>query len=249
MRIFCVVAYKGTNYYGWEKQPNQITIQGEIEKAISRILNTPISIQASGRTDAGVHAKGQTFHFDIEESKYNCDELMYRVNCVLPNDIKIISMEVLKDENFHSRFSAKSKEYEYRLSLSAKNPFRFEECWQLKTNDFDLGLFKEALMKFVGKHCFLNFTSKEEDQDGFIREIFNIEVGFDSENDEIVVIFIGTGFMRYQIRFMIGTAVAIASNKEKLEYIDEKLNDIENRSISAYKGQPQGLCLMKVNYQ
>ena len=129
MRVFCVVAYKGTKYYGWEKQPEQITIQEEIEKALSQILNTPISIYGSGRTDAGVHAKGQTFHFDIEEVKYSETELIYRVNCVLPASIKITSLKYLNDDNeLHARFSAISKEYQYRISLNAKNPFRYDEC-------------------------------------------------------------------------------------------------------------------------
>ena len=249
MRVFCVVAYKGTKYYGWEKQLEQITIQEEIEKAISQILNTPINIYGSGRTDAGVHAKGQTFHFDIEEEKYPASELMYRINCVLPASIKILSLEYLEDSEFHSRFSAVSKEYQYRISLNAKNPFRYDECWMLKTKDFNMDLFKQAMTKFVGQHNYINFTSKEEDKDGFIREIYAINVGFDRENDEIIVDLCGNGFMRYQIRYMVGTAVAIAMKKEELSYIDDLLNYKGKRTITVYKGHPQGLYLMKVNYK
>ena len=250
MRVFCIVAYKGTKYYGWEKQPNQISVQEEIEKAISQILNTPISIYGSGRTDAGVHAKGQTFHFDVEEIKYDRDEFKYRVNCVLPASIKIIYVAYMSEaSDFHARFSAISKEYQYRISLNAKNPFRYDECWMLKTNEFDMDLFKQAVAKFVGKHNFINFTSKEEDKDGFVREIFSINVGFDDENEEIVVDLCGNGFMRYQIRYMVATAVAVAMKKEDLSYIDERLNNVSKRSITSYKGHPQGLYLMKVNYK
>ena len=249
MRVFCVVAYKGTNYYGWEKQVGQVSVQGEIEKAIGKILNTEINIYGSGRTDAGVHASGQTFHFDINETKYEASELMYRINCVLPIDIKLVSLEYLKEDDFHSRYNAKSKEYQYRLSLSAKQPFRYDVCWLLKTKEFDMDLFKEALNKFEGQHNFQNFTSKEEDKDNFIREIYSINVGFDGENDEIFVNFVGNGFMRYQIRYMVGTAVAIATKKEKMSFIDDKLKDTKIRSIVSYKAQPQGLCLVKVNYK
>ena len=249
MRVFCVVSYKGTKFYGWEKQVGQITVQEEIEKAIGQILNTEITIYASGRTDAGVHAKGQTFHFDIDEAKYPEDELMYRINCVLPATIKILSLEYLKDTEFHARFSAVSKEYQYRISLNAKNPFRYDVCWMLKSNDFDMDLFKATMAKFVGKHNFKNFTSKEEDKDDFIREIYAINVGFDGENEEIVVDLKGNGFMRYQIRFMVGTAVAIAMHKEELLYIDERLDNAGKRSITSHKGHPQGLYLMKVNYK
>ena len=250
MRVFCIVAYKGTKYYGWEKQPNQVTVQEEIEKAISQIMNTPITIYGSGRTDAGVHAKGQTFHFDIDEEKYEQDEFKYRINCVLPASIKIVFLTYMHDYGeFHARFSARNKEYQYRISLNAKNPFRYDECWMLKTNDFNVELFKQALDKFVGQHNFINFTSKEEDKEGFIREIYSFNVSFDGENDEIVVDVCGNGFMRYQIRYMVGTAVAIAMHKEDLSYIDERLNNVSKRSITAYKGHPQGLYLMKVNYK
>ena len=250
MRVFCIVSYKGTNYFGWERQVEQVSIQGEIEKAISQLFNMSIIIYGSGRTDAGVHAYGQTFHFDVEESKYEEEELKYRLNCILPVDIKINSLRFLKDdEEFHSRYSAVSKEYQYRLSLNAKNPFRYEYAWLLKTNDFDVELFKEALSKFVGKHSFINFTSKEEDKDNYIREIYSINVGFDEENEEILVNFVGSGFMRYQIRFMIGTAVNVAMKKEELSYIDDKLNNTKERAIVPYKGQPQGLYLVKVNYK
>ena len=249
MRVFCVVSYKGNKFYGWEKQVGQITVQEEIEKAISQILNIPITIYGSGRTDAGVHAKGQTFHFDIEESKYSEDELMYRINCVLPATIKIESSAYLSDCDFHARFSAISKEYQYRISLNAKNPFRYDVCWMLKTNDFDMDLFKAAMSRFIGKHNFINFTSKEEDKDNFIREIYAINVSFDRENDEIVVDLNGNGFMRYQIRFMVGTAVAIAMHKEELSYIDDRLDVNGKRSITSHKGHPQGLYLMKVHYK
>ena len=112
-----------TEHYGWEKQIGQDSVQEQIEKAIGKILNTEINIYASGRTDAGVHASGQTFHFDINEKKYEASELMYRINCVLPVDIKLTSLEYLDNEEFHSRYNAKSKEYQYRLSLSAKQPY------------------------------------------------------------------------------------------------------------------------------
>ena len=249
MRVFCVVAYKGTNYYGWEKQIGQNSVQAELEKAIGKILNADINIYGSGRTDAGVHASGQTFHFDTKEEKYSADELMYRINCVLPVDIKLVSLEYLKDEEFHSRYSAKSKEYQYRISLNAKQPFRYDVCWLLKTNDFDKQLFEQAIKKFIGKHNYQNFTSKEEDKDGFVREIYEIKVGFDGENEEITVNFVGNGFMRYQIRYMVGTAVAVATKKEKMSFIDDRLKESKIRSIVSYKAQPQGLCLVKVNYK
>lgn len=248
MRLFCVCSYKGTNYFGWERQNDKKTIQGEIEKAIGQILNREISIFGSGRTDAGVHAFGQTFHFDIDECHYSLNELLYRINCVLPQDIKILSIEE-KDIDFHARYDVKRKTYCYNLSLHAKDPFKYETYWLIKINEFDYDLFNEACHKFVGRHNFINFTSKEEDKDDFFREIYEINPVFDRENGAIHVTFIGNGFMRYQIRFMMGTIVAIATKKEDISYIENKLKNVSSRSITIYKGQPQGLTLVSVNYK
>ncbi len=248
MRVFCVVRYKGTNYYGWEKQVGQISVQEVLETAISKILNQPITIYGSGRTDAGVHAEGQTFHFDIEEEKYNEDELKYRLNCVLPNDIEIKELKYLKKE-IHARFDAINKEYRYHLSLNAKDPFLYEFAWLLKTNTFDEELFISSLKQFEGKHNFINFTSKEEDKDNFIREIYSINVTTNEKHDDFIISLVGNGFMRYQIRFMIGTAVNIAIGKEDKNYIIDKLNNVEKRAIVVHKAPSQGLTLFKVNYK
>ena len=250
MRVFCVVAYKGTRYSGWEKQTDELTIQGEIEKNISQIFNKDITIYASGRTDAGVHALGQTFHFDVDEVKYDENDLMYHLNVMLPADIQILSLKYLPEgSDFHARFSATSKVYQYRIGLNSKNPFRYDRAWMLKSKDFDEELFKAALSKFVGVHNFKNFTSKEDDKDNYIREIYEINCDFDRENEEYVITLTGNGFMRYQIRFMLGSAVAIANKKEELSYIDNLLDSDKKRSICSYKGHPQGLYLVKVNYK
>lgn len=246
MRIFCIVSYKGTNYSGWEKQVGQLGIQEVIEKAISKILNQEINIYASGRTDAGVHARGQTFHFDVDECKYEPLDLMYRINCLLPDDIKIHQLKFLQNNEFHARFDAKNKEYHYVLKLEAKDPFSYEFAWLLKTDEFDKKLFKQAIKLFEGEHNFINFTSKEEDKDNFQRTIYHADVI--DRADELEVVFVGSGFMRYQIRFMVGTAVEVAMKKEPIEYVENKLNNTNIRSIVPYKGQPQGLVLVKVTY-
>ena len=249
MRIFCIVSYNGGHYYGWEKQIGQISIEEVIEKVLSKLYDQEINIYASGRTDAGVHAYGQTFHFDVDNPRYDEKDLMYRMNAMLPMDICIQKIEFLKDENFHARFSATEKIYEYRFSLNNKNPFRYELVYPLSSSNFDETIYKQALAKFIGKHNFINFTSKEEDLDNFIREIFKIEVSFDGENNEFVTRISGDGFMRYQIRYIIGTSLAVACQKEDIGFIDNKLNETKIRSISNYKAPAQGLYLVEVKYK
>ena len=145
MRLFACVSYKGTNYQGWQKQKSAPTVQSEIEKVLSKILNTEINIYASGRTDAGVHANHQYFHFDIDKD-VDIDRLMYSTNCLLPKDIKINFLKRV-DDDFHARFSAKKKEYKYIVNLKGNNPFNYELNAEMYL-DVDDNLLKESLNLF-----------------------------------------------------------------------------------------------------
>ena len=243
MRIKGCVAYKGTRYNGWQKQVDEITIQGEIEKVLSQIFNTPISIFGSGRTDAGVHAFGQCFHFDIDKDEYDLDKLMYSMNMMLEDDIQILSLEKASD-NFSARYDVKGKTYLYKIRFKSKDPFESEYAY-LYPMKINIDLFKTAMYLFVGEHDFKNFTSKEEDKNNFIREIFYIDVI--EKSDGLDVYFTGNGFMRYMIRFLVGTAINVANGKESLEYILNKLDCME-RNIVSYKAPPQGLYLKEVIY-
>lgn len=245
MRVFGKVSYKGSNYQGWQKQANAPTIEEEIEKVLSKILNTPINIYGSGRTDAGVHAYGQTFHFDISKD-VDLGKLQYSCNCLLPDDIYIKSMEVV-DESFHARYSAKKKIYQYVIHFHARDVFNndlkatiLEKC--------DIDILKQSLSLFVGKHNFANFTSKEEDEDNFIREIYEINTIYDEKNNDFIITFIGNGFMRYMIRFIVGTCIAISQKKEDISFIEERLDASSIRNIVSYKAPSEGLYLVDVIY-
>jgi len=123
MKLLAIVEYLGTSYHGWQKQINANSVQEEIEKVLSQILNTEINIYGSGRTDAGVHAKGQTFHFEVNK-EVDLAKLLYTSNMLLPNDIHIKEMKEV-DNDFHARYSAKKKVYEYLINRGDKNPFIF----------------------------------------------------------------------------------------------------------------------------
>ena len=243
MRILGVCSYKGTNYYGWQKQVGFVSVQSTIEEVLSKVYDSPINITGSGRTDAGVHALRQYFHYDANKEK-DLKQLCYAMNKMLPEDIKILSLEVV-DDSFHSRYSAKKKIYEYRILLKNKDPFQ-DDLAYVYPMDFDIALFKEALNKFVGKHNYQDFTSKEEDEGGFVREIYKINV-IKNDND-IKVKFVGNGFMRYQIRNMIGAAISVANKKESLDFIDNHLKHTTIREIVAYKAPASGLYLVDVLY-
>ena len=243
MRVRGVCSYKGTNYYGWQKQVGFVSVQSTIEEVLSKVYDAPITITGSGRTDAGVHALKQYFHYDTNKEK-DLKQLCYALNKMLPEDIKILSLEVV-DDDFHSRYNAKKKVYEYRIVLKNKDPFQDELAF-VYPMEFDFDLFKNALYKFVGKHNYQDFTSKEEDEGGFVREIYEINV-IKNDND-IKVRFVGNGFMRYQIRNMIGAAISVANKKETLDFIDYHLKEDKKREIISYKSPANGLYLVDVVY-
>ena len=244
MRILGVCSYRGTNYYGWQKQVGFVSVQSTIEEALSKVYDAPINITGSGRTDAGVHAIRQYFHFDIEKEK-DLKQLAYSLNKMLPEDIKIVSFEEVAND-FHARYNAKRKIYEYRIVLKNKDPF-LDQLAYVYPMEFDYELFKIALDKFVGQHNYQDFTSKEEDEGNFIREIYAIKV-YKNGND-VFVTFEGNGFMRYQIRNMIGAALSVANKKESLDFIDYHLKEDKKRKIISYKAPANGLYLVDVLYK
>lgn len=243
MKILAKVAYKGTNYQGWQKQTNQLTIQDNIENVLSKILNTEAPITGSGRTDAGVHAKGQYFTFEVKKD-VDLDRLRYSVNCLLPKDIHIISFKEVSDD-FHARYSAKEKHYSYTIQTGENNPFTNELSYNY-LGELDYPRLCIALNEFNGTHNFQDFTSKEEDLDNFIR---TVRVETAKGGNMIRIDFYGPGFMRYMIRFMVGAAIAVAEKREKLEFISSHLQDDKNREIINYKAPSEGLILEDVMYE
>ncbi len=243
MRFLAVVSYDGTNYFGWQIQPNLVTVQEEIEKAISKILNTPTKIYGSGRTDTGVHAYNQTFHFDSDKIT-DIDKFRYSLNCVLPKDIYVKSITKVADD-FHARFSAKEKEYMYLLNNTGEYDVFNRRYMNQFPQHLDKDLIKQGALLFNGKHDFKNFTAKEEDEDNFIRTINDLSVVY--ENGCYIFIFKGDGFMRYMVRMIVGTLLELGLHKIDLDYIKEKLES-DKRDPVPFRADAHGLYLNKVKY-
>lgn len=242
MRLLCVVKYVGTNYKGWQKQSHLPSIQQEIETILERIFSKQIIIYASGRTDAGVHALGQTFHFDIDEN-IDIVKLQYSLNRLLPKDIHIVSIKKVSND-FHARFSSVSKEYLYIINNGEEDPFMNEYCYNYFHN-LDVSLLEACSKIFIGEHCFQNFTSKPQDDWGFIRTISSIKIN--KKGNLIYIDFIGNGFMRYMVRNIVGALIKVSSGSLSIEDI-KKILISKNRQIAPFKVPATGLYLNKVNY-
>lgn len=244
MRIRLDISYDGHNFKGFQRQIKERTVQQEIETVLSRIFNTDIVISASGRTDAGVHALKQVVTFMPNKEVSDLALLRYSLNRMLPNDIHVNAIQFV-DDSFHPRLHALLKTYKYILNMGEANPFYENYRYEFKRK-LDVNKVLEAKELFVGEHNFKNFTTKEEDNHDYVRTINSIDVKQDEDVLEITLI--GNGFMRYMVRMIVGTLIAIGIGKEDKNFIINKLVDT-NRMPVIYKAPPQGLYLVDVKYE
>lgn len=242
MRIRLDISYDGHNFMGFQRQPELRTVQGEIERVLTKIFNKETVITAAGRTDAGVHALNQVVTFEPNR-EIELNRLRYSLNCLLPNDIHVNEIREVSDD-FHPRQSATSKVYRYLINVGEANPFYENYRYEFKRK-LNLDKMIEASKLFVGTHDFKNFTTKKEDLKNFVRTIYSLEI-MQKEN-EITIEIKGDGFMRYMVRMIVGTLIMIGLGKENNDFIIERLNT-DDHNVVIYKVPGNGLYLVKVNY-
>ncbi len=237
--IRLTIEYDGTAYHGWQYQPNRKTVQGEIEKALKRLFGVRVRVAGAGRTDAGVHALGQVASFKIE-SKMPARSLKDALNGNLPRDILVKAAAPAADD-FHARYDARSKVYEYTIWLG-RSPIRRGYVWELKYR-LDLILVKRGLAEFLGRHDFTNFSVAREKED----RVCNItKTVLKRRGKEIVLQIEGDRFLHKMVRMMVGFVVDIGRGRLGPEIAREmfKANFKKNYLVAP----PQGLNLVRVKY-
>lgn len=243
MRIKAVVEYDGSNFVGYQIQNEGRTIQAEIQKAIEKITRVPTPIVASGRTDALVHAKGQVFHFETTMD-LTFAQWKKAINSYLPEDIHILSCEEVPSD-FHARYSAIAKHYEYILSLDEYSPIERKYVYQL-CRYLNVNSMQKAAKLFVGEHDFRNFCANDEEETkSFVRTITFFEIH--SVEKRIHFNLIGNGFLRYEVRMIIGTLIALALGQINEQYILDKLSG-KSKDPVPYRAPGEGLYLVDVTY-
>lgn len=246
MRVVLLCRYDGSGYHGFQIQPNNNTIQEEIEKALKKICKKDIRIYMSGRTDSGVHAYGQVLHFDTALNIPNvawCKAL----NANLPKDIRIFSA-TQTEEDFHVRYNSIEKTYHYKLYLGREvDPFLLNYVGQ-HSYKFDFEKAKEVLEYFKGEHDFSSFCSKNSSVEDKVRTIYSFTMERDKANPKIINFDIcGNGFLYNMVRIIIGTVQDVAMGKYEAEYIKEILEKKE-RMYAGPKADATGLYLKEVIY-
>ncbi len=237
------ICYDGTRYRGWQRIPGvDATIQGKLEKTLSRILEEPIEIAGSGRTDAGVHALGQVANFHCE-STMSSDEILELLRRYLPDDIGIYSCRDVS-ERFHARLNAVEKTYRYRI-WNSNAPCVFERRYTAKIEEpLDLEKMKEAAKFLEGSHDFSAFCANPKMKKSTIRNIRNISV--EELGNEVWITVTGNGFLYHMMRILVGTLVEVGRGERSAETIPQLF--AARREQAGFLMPASGLCLMEVTY-
>ena len=241
MRVLLKISYLGTNYHGWQVQPNGITVQETLQDALEKLYQTRPALTGCSRTDSGVHAKEFYCHFDTE--KYIPENnIINALNTMLPNDISVLGCEFVEDD-FHARYSSKGKEYIYQIyNAQTPNPFLYETSWHINRK-LDIIKMNKFANDLIGKHDFIAFSSSGRTVTDTVRTVEYCTV--ETNNDIITIKVRADGFLYNMVRIIVGTLVDVSDGKidvnSAMEIIESK-----DRSLAGFTAPPKGLFLNRV---
>lgn len=245
-RVRLRIAYRGTRYHGWQTQPGCATVQGEILRALARVLALPVeelTLQGASRTDAGVHALAQTAHFDHHSDR---DEWTFvrGINALTPDDITILRAEEVS-EDFDARRSTGGKIYRYQIwNHRFPHPLHTEDMWHV-LHPLDLDRMRQAAEKLIGEHDFAGFRAADCEVPTTTRHIRRVEL---EQDGPLITLWVeGNAFMKYMVRIITGTLMAVGRGQLSPEVIDQMIAT-GNRQLGGPTAPPHGLTLMHIFY-
>lgn len=242
MRYFITFSYDGTAYHGWQIQPHSLSVQEELQKAMSILLRKPMEVVGAGRTDTGVHARKMVAHFDYDE-EVDCPQLVYKLNKLLPRDIAVQQVEPVA-EDMHARFSAKSRTYHYFVHMG-KNPFLRSYSWQVYGNiDFELmNQAASVLMEYKDFTSFSKVNTDTKTNDCTITEAHWDRVG----EDQWCFIITANRFLRNMVRAIVGTLMEVGRGRMTIEQL-RRVIDAKDRCCAGDSVPGNALFLVQVKY-
>ena len=244
-RIKLIIAYDGTDFCGWQLQPNLRTVQGELEKSIARVTGSPVRVHGSGRTDSGVHALGQIAHFDVED-RFASVLWQRALNSLLPDDVTVLQA-IPVSSDFHSRYNAVHKTYTYTLWLENNFflPWRRHYVW--KCGPLDFKAIDKGMQYFLGEHDFSSFQNTGTLIKSTVRTIHDFKRYPGQNAQEMVLEICGSGFLKQMVRNITGCLVTIGRGKAKPECV-RSLLQMKDRTAAPATAPAQGLCMAGVYY-
>ena len=241
-RYFLQLSYNGTRYFGWQKQPNAISVQEVIEKALSTVLRAEIAVVGAGRTDTGVHASFYVAHFDVSNEIAEPEKLMYHLNRFLPGDIAIQKIWKVGND-LHARFSAISRTYKYFIS-TVKDPFQTETSFQY-TGFLDVEKMNEAALVLYEYQDFTSFSKLHTDVKTNNCKIFQAE--WKTENNQLVFTIKADRFLRNMVRAIVGTLLEVGKGKITVDDF-RKIIERQDRRAAGTSAPAHGLFLVDIEY-
>lgn len=243
MRIALGVEYDGSLFNGWQAQPQQRTIQTSLEKAISQVADHPVTVNAAGRTDAGVHALNQVVHFDTDAQRINRSWLL-GINSNLPHDIAVNWVQPVSDE-FHARFSAQQRRYRYLLlNRMSRSAIQHRRMWWFY-KPLDLEKMQQAAGLLLGQHDFSALRARECQAKSPIKTLDIIDIS--RRDDCISVDVVARSFLHHMVRNIMGILTTVGEGKRPVDWVTEVLAS-KDRDQAGVTAPPQGLYLTDVRY-
>ena len=237
------LAYDGTNFHGWQVQPQLRTVQGELEAAFGKLFNHDVAVTGSGRTDAGVHAHGQVANIETERTM-DAEAVLRGANALLPDEIRILSVEEVSAE-FHARRSARSKTYRYRIwRLPIVSPFEVRYVYAFRY-PLDESTVDRGTSCFIGTHDFTSFCATSTEIEDRTRTIY--EARWTRYEKEWIFEIRGNGFLQYMVRTIIGTLLEIGQGRISLEQLPV-IFEARDRRAAGPTAPASGLHLIRVEY-
>jgi tRNA pseudouridine38-40 synthase len=249
MNYRLLLQYDGTGFHGWQIQANLRTVQGELTRVLSLLDNRDVTVHGSGRTDAGVHAAGQVANVHLQR-EISPDRLRSAINGNLEADVRVLSVEIVPDE-FHARFSAIGKTYRYRVV----NGYVMCPFWRLhalhESRKLDIEKMHRCGKLFIGEHDWTGFSAADSDAESRVRTLTELNVAqrADELSHSALIEFTvsADGFLRYMVRSIVGTLLAVGRNEIDEETVKRAIQE-GNRSLAGPTAPAQGLTLMQVHY-
>lgn len=243
MRIACGIEYNGARYYGWQRQPGSVTVQGAVEKALSCVANHPVQVFCAGRTDSGVHATAQVIHFDTDAKRADHSWLL-GTNAHLPGDIRILWAQET-DEAFHARFAASARQYRYViLNRRIASAIAFERVtWERCPLDEER--MQQGAQHLLGKHDFTSFRAMACQASHAVREVQLIQVT--RQGDFLYLDIRANAFLHHMVRNIAGVLMAVGQAEQEPGWVKQVL-DLRDRTQAAVTAPAHGLYLVGVTY-
>ncbi len=237
-----VIEYDGTDYAGWQVQPNKRTIQSELENALSKLFQEEISVTGAGRTDAGVHAKEQVINFTSLKNR-EVKSILYGVNSLLPGPISITSAQPI-DENFNARFDAIRRHYQYQITRN-KSALYSRISWCVR-EDLNIAEMQQCSRIIIDKHDFQSFCSTQAEVNHYLCTVFKAYWRYTMP--EVLTFYIcANRFLHNMVRILVGTMVEVGKGRFSVEEFKKMLIQ-KDRKVAGITAPAKGLCLMKIDY-